>query len=921
MPDTEKPKSFDSVSIPPPKAEEEPKPECTSPDMGAPIVPPAAPAGSNNLAAVNGAHDGTGATDAASTPGITGILAESADPHSHKSTESSKLANVAEILKHNLSEIKLVLQKLAGVSNTPTVALVEAVELLCKHLSVSHCSIIGYTDHCTAFVLMAAFGTGASDLESEPVMKGAEWSAAKLLEQPLCLHYQVKGPEDVENLPTDFKALYKSGSRSFIAIPIAMEHEVLGELIIAKEDADGFDVDWWEPMLGCLSMGLLAYLHSDQTKNLCSLMKSLEESTDYVMEASLGASAFAVVRHRTCLLRGTNIATGCRLALLNQDASKALIFEPEKKQGEPESTAKGTEAAVLAQIHATEIVLENTLLQDAVQKGKARFVSDCASYIQSCMKPATDIFISGRDMVASIVVLPLTYNGHTFGGFYGTYSMGLVNSVVLVLRKRLIPERDQIWETTMTMATTNDDEVESVASLDSTSSKAVKVKRTCTEAMLKVLQHEIRKTHAKSQAVEWMDELQLQEVAGKGGFGIVYKGSWKGSVSAVKVMYARQHERQAMKDALEMAVYCCVTDVVEDAPGTNAPMAEVYCCFTDVVEDASGTNAPMSEGQINVRFRRLQPDEDTSLATCNLLVMEYCDKATLRHAMKKSVFHKRLGNTSVAVDLCAIVQVLIEVAQAIQHLHSMKLVHCDIKPENVLLKSDPSKNMVGFVSKLSDFGLAKMLRENNYIVNRSGSGTVTHLAPELFQVGSRITTAVDTFSFGIMMWELYTGQRAYGGLGRDAIIDRVYKKRARPIFPMGVPPIYATLAKACWDDDPPSRPTFASVLTKLADMLVAFQHVSNQGGSGAPAAGALPAPAAAPKTTTPPAAPLPPPLTLTLTLSRHSSNYELVPSYELIAYEQSTPAVQMQPSMLSATRKQLSLFLAHDVWCLQDVDA
>lgn len=52
-------------------------------------------------------------------------------------------------------------------------------------------------------------------------------------------------------------------------------------------------------------------------------------------------------------------------------------------------------------------------------QGKARFVSDCASYIQSCMKPATDIFISGHEMVASIVVLPLIYKGQTFGGFYG----------------------------------------------------------------------------------------------------------------------------------------------------------------------------------------------------------------------------------------------------------------------------------------------------------------------------------------------------------------------------------------------------------------------------------------------------------------------------------------------------------------------
>ncbi len=78
-------------------------------------------------------------------------------------------------------------------------------------------------------------------------------------------------------------------------------------------------------------------------------------------------------------------------------------------------------------------------------------------------------------------------------------------------------------------------------------------------------------------------------------------------------------------------------------------------------------------------------------------------------------------------------QVLLEVAQSVLHLHSMKLLHCDIKPENVLLKSEPNRPL-GFITKLSDFGLAKLLRENYYIVNRSGSGTVTHLAPELFQV-------------------------------------------------------------------------------------------------------------------------------------------------------------------------------------------
>lgn len=77
------------------------------------------------------------------------------------------------------------------------------------------------------------------------------------------------------------------------------------------------------------------------------------------------------------------------------------------------------------------------------------------------------------------------------------------------------------------------------------------------------------------------------------------------------------------------------------------------------------------------------------------------------------------------------------------------------------------------------------------------------------------------------MWELYSGQHAYEGLGRDAIIDRVYKK-ARLVFPLGVPPTYATLAKACWDHDPSNRPTFVTILAKLTEMLVSFQTANQQ---------------------------------------------------------------------------------------------
>lgn len=150
-------------------------------------------------------------------------------------------------------------------------------------------------------------------------------------------------------------------------------------------------------------MGLLPYLRSEQTQALCQLSKALDLSPEYTsLIHTLLRGAHSL------LLRATNIHTGCRLALLGSDPASALIFEPDQTvpfdfhESVSSVGANGGGGAGVggggsgSHLRVTEIQLENTLLSDAVQKGKARFVSDCASYIQSCMKPATDIFISGQ---------------------------------------------------------------------------------------------------------------------------------------------------------------------------------------------------------------------------------------------------------------------------------------------------------------------------------------------------------------------------------------------------------------------------------------------------------------------------------------------------------------------------------------------
>lgn len=467
-----------------------------------------------------------------------------------------------------------------------------------------------------------------------------------------------------------------------------------------------------------------------------------------------------------------------------------------------------------------EIPLQNTILDDAMKVGKARFVSDCASYLQCSLNPATDIFTCPLRTVASIVVLPLIRKRDIIGGIYFTsehpdnfhnikdHLMGLMGTIGKLLVQRCGERVDDIWKSihessssqqTSSTDTQHDDSGgtpvgSSPGNGESSNDPAMirfSSRQKCTQAILKVLKNDIQRSIHDN---DWIEELTLNGLIGKGGFGMVYKSTWKGVMAAVKVMHSRKHERQIMKDALEMAVLTSVS---------HPNIVQVYTCILDVVVE-------------DTRIRRLAGDEQNH-GTSNVMVMEYCDKGNLRQAIRGGVFHKVLRNRDLVVDMSALTYVLLDVAHSIRYLHSLRLLHCDIKPENVLLKSDNSRPL-GFSIKLSDFGLAKMLRKSDFIVNRSGSGTVTHLAPELFKVGTHITYAADSFSFGIMMWEMYTSKRAYHGMGRNSIINHVCTTSGRPVFPDGTPKSYRQLAERCWHAQPNERPGFIEITARLHEM-------------------------------------------------------------------------------------------------------
>ncbi|KIZ05851.1 putative serine/threonine-protein kinase pats1 [Monoraphidium neglectum] len=809
-------------------------------------------------------------------------------------------------------------QELALISSHALLALPDAAEVVAQHVKADAVGIFAFADDepsCAA--LLAAAGSGAAALERNTVVRGAGWSTVRLADSGAGRLAISDSSACEDSLPLDIALLHaEAGLRSYLAAAIGPKDHPLGVLLLARERPGAFDDRSSHLWLSAAATGLLQHVRPAQVAQAVRMMRAIDDAGDPVSAIS------AVLQSAGRFMwRATNICMGVRLALVEDDGANALVFESERAtacKGDPNvSTGRSVvlSSNPSADVNVRELKLERTLLASAVLQRKARFIKDCASYMQNCPSPARDVFTHASQAVSSLVVVPLIMGEESLGALYFTQEtpcdfsniqdalLGFVHSMTLTLWNKLSGEMDMLKLMVEEVERNSILDLSSVcgsiksprgsnrppgraasrtssefgadaaggtgggalpphmgtAGTDDSSDSheprdvpagpvsarlsKVSSSRLCTEAMLKVLQQEIRKNRRRSSLLSFQSDLVIHEPLGRGGFGHVYRGTWHTTPAAVKVMNARASDMEAVSDAMEMAVlssvqhpnivqvYCCLTDMIE-VKGDEGGSPRTRAADASVTSGGSGPDAHLSDsarsavlgGAAPPRYRRALPGEELGedARTYNIVVMEYCDRGTLKAAVQAGVFHQPLEGGAIGVDLAAVVSVLLDVAHSLQYIHRMHLLHSDVKLDNVLLKSDPSRPS-GVTPKLADFGLAKILKEDEHVINHSGAGTVTHLAPEMFRAGSHITTAVDVYAFGIMMWEFYTQKKPYANLARDAIIARVLKG-ARPSFPSGPPQPYVQLASACWATDPAMRPAVADIITSLQRMAADMAH-------------------------------------------------------------------------------------------------
>lgn len=320
---------------------------------------------------------------------------------------------------------------------------------------------------------------------------------------------------------------------------------------------------------------------------------------------------------------------------------------------------------------------------------------------------------------------------------------------------------------------------------------------------------QLASSHGRSRKKEWIIDLKdidLMKTMGSGGSGEVWQGLWQGLDVAVKILYRQGgHVFGA-----------------ENAKALPKHLAKVEKAFQAEVHSLSNLRHPnivlfmgacRSEVQVmNVQNAELQYG----------IVTEYMSGGSIHD-------HIHRGDWVQTASPKLLRSIAKDITLGMIYLHNEGIIHRDLKSRNILTDNN-------WHTKIADFDLSRIRETTIYKNDPSSSliGTPSWMAPELIQ-GLKYDEKVDVYSFGIVLFELFSGEIPFASLyGQELnhvrIVYDVVKHCARPIIPECVPNAMKVLISKCWAQDPKDRPSFSTILAILNEENAIekyFCHVHN----------------------------------------------------------------------------------------------
>ncbi|WP_455048895.1 Stk1 family PASTA domain-containing Ser/Thr kinase [Mitsuokella sp.] len=181
------------------------------------------------------------------------------------------------------------------------------------------------------------------------------------------------------------------------------------------------------------------------------------------------------------------------------------------------------------------------------------------------------------------------------------------------------------------------------------------------------------------------------------------------------------------------------------------------------------------------------------------IVMEYVPGRTLKDRIRQE------GHLSVSESL----RVAREIAEALAHAHANNLVHCDIKPHNILMMADGH-------AKVADFGIARAVTESTMTYSGNVVGSVHYFSPEQAK-GTMITPKSDVYSLGVVLYEMLTGKLPFTGDNPVSIAVKHLQEEPVPVRQIdpSIPPVVEAIVSKAMSKDPAMRPTSAELVQDI----------------------------------------------------------------------------------------------------------